>query len=443
VESGFLISFQKKTTKKNTIAVLDGVRGLACLSVLAFHIHLMTLELHLWSFSTVGTLASAIMMTGSAGVTLFFVLSGFLLFLPYAKALLFEENPWPGTGQFYLRRVLRIFPGYYISLFLITLWTQSQYLQPAHWKEFGLFLTFLMDSTPLTYQKINGPYWTLAIEWQFYMLLPFLALGLNWIARRYARERRVWIVPLCLLGLMAWGVSSRYWGGYLMAHPSVTFLIPRPVLNVTLFFLYGTGGKYLEDFAVGMLISFCYVLSRQASPLHTLTQHIRRYTWWLWGTGLVWLLVVSLWHLNRWFPNTVPLFNPVSTSYDWFSELSLSLGFGLCITAILFGPAELKRLFEWRPLRWLGSISYSLYIWHLPILIFFFYSLHIRDIIRNWNPLLAYSIYWLCAVFVIIPFSYVLYRVVELPGMRVGDKLRKKQVRKEVSEHEQAGRKVA
>ena len=390
-----------------------------------------------------GTLASAIIMTGSAGVTLFFVLSGFLLFLPYAKAILFEENKWPGTRQFYLRRVLRIFPGYYISLFLITLGTQPQYLQPAHWKEFGLFLTFLMDSTPLTYQKLNGPYWTLAIEWQFYMLLPFLALGLSWIARRYAVERRVWIVPLCLLGLMVWGVLSRYWGGYLATHLSVTFFVPRQVLNVASFFLYGTNGKFLEDFAVGMLISFCYALSRQASPLHTFTQSMRCYTWWLWGTGILWLLFVSLWHLNRWFPDTVPFFNPVSISYDWFSELSLSLGFGLCITAILFGPVELKRLFEWRPLRWLGSISYSLYIWHLPILGFFFSSLHIRDVIRSWNPLLAYSLYWLYAALVIIPFSYVLYRVVERPWMWLGERLGKKEVRGEVSEHEHVRRKVA
>jgi peptidoglycan/LPS O-acetylase OafA/YrhL len=383
----------------------------------------MTRDMHLWSFSTVGTLASAMIMTGSAGVTLFFVLSGFLLFLPYAKAILFEESKWPGTRQFYLRRVLRVFPGYYVSLFLITLLAQSQYLQPAHWKEFGLFLTFLMDSTPLTYQKLNGPYWTLAIEWQFYMLLPFLALGLSWIVRRCAVQQRVWVVPLCLLGLMAWGVSSRYWGGYLATHPSVTFLVPRQALDVALFFLYGTGGKYLEDFAVGMLISFCYVLSRQASPLHTLTQSIRRYTWWLWGAGMLWLLLVSVWHLNRWFPGTVPVFNPVSTLYDWFSELSLSLGFGLCITAILFGPAELKCLFEWTPLRWVGSISYSLYIWHLPVLSFFFYTLHISDVIRNWNPLLAYSIYWLCAALVIIPFSYVLYRFVERPWMQLGNRL--------------------
>jgi peptidoglycan/LPS O-acetylase OafA/YrhL len=283
-----------------------------------------------------------------------------------------------------------------------------------------------MDSTPLTYQKLNGPYWTLAIEWQFYMLLPFLALGLSWIARRRRLQQRVWIVPLCLLGLMVWAVSSRYWGGYLSAHPSVTFLVSRRVLNVALFFLYGTSGKYLEDFAIGMLISFCYVLSRQASPLHPLTQHIRRSTWWLWGAGLIWLLFVSMWHLNTWFPGTVPFFNPASTLYGWFSELSLSLGFGLCITAILFGPTDLKRLFEWSPLRWVGMISYSLYIWHLPILIFFFDSLHLRDIIRSWNPLMAYSLYWLCAALIIIPFSYLFYRVIEQPWIRLGDRLREK-----------------
>jgi peptidoglycan/LPS O-acetylase OafA/YrhL len=365
-------------------------------------------------------------MTGSAGVTLFFVLSGFLLFLPYAKALVFEESPWPGTRQFYLRRVLRIFPGYYTSLFLIVLLTQSQYLQPAHWKELGLFLTFLMDSTPLTYQRLNGPYWTLAVEWQFYMLLPLLALSISWLARRHSFQQRLWIVPLCLLALMTWGALSRYWGGYLVAHPSVTFFVPRQVLNVVLFFLYGTSGKYLEDFAVGMLISFCYVLSQQDSPQHPLTQGIRRYTWWLWAAGLLWLLFVSLWHLNRWFPGTVPSLTSVSSLYGWLGELSLSLGFGLCITAILFGPIELKRLFEWSPLRWLGIISYSLYIWHLPLLIPF--TVHIHGLIQSWHPLVAYSLYWLYAAFIVVPFSYLFYRVIERPWIRLGDKLREKKL---------------
>lgn len=156
--------------------MLDGVRAIACLTVLVFHLNLTAHDNNILNFSSVGTIISAIAVTGSSGVTLFFILSGFLLFLPYAKALLFE-TAWPTTRQFYLRRALRILPGYYVALFVLIFLQGGIYLQPMHFGELGLFLTLFMDSLPLTYQKINGPFWTLAVEWQFYLLLPFLALG--------------------------------------------------------------------------------------------------------------------------------------------------------------------------------------------------------------------------------------------------------------------------
>jgi hypothetical protein len=72
---------------RGTIAALDGVRAIACLMVIAYHISLMALVTHLWS-ENADSLVTALMLAGNAGVTLFFVLSGFLLFLPYANALL-------------------------------------------------------------------------------------------------------------------------------------------------------------------------------------------------------------------------------------------------------------------------------------------------------------------------------------------------------------------
>lgn len=414
-------SREKQKTQKNTIALLDGVRGIAALSVLTFHLNLIAYsDLHIWNFS-IGPLTSAVIMTGSAGVTLFFILSGFLLFLPYAKALLFGEE-WPSLKQFYLRRALRIFPGYYVALFLLIFLTQPQYLQAVHLPELGLFVSFFMDSLPLTYQKINGPFWTLAVEWQFYMLLPWLALAFRWLISRVVPQRRHYAVLACLLGLMAWGLLSRGFGLYYVENPTVNFLIPRSVLNVVVFFIYGASGKFLEDFAVGMLICFLYVYSQQAAVDHPLSLRLRRSSYWLWGGGLIWLLLVSVWHLDNWFRSSLPFLDPIAVDFNLLGEIALALGFGLCVTALLFGPNELKRLLEWRPLRWFGLISYSLYIWHLPILEAF--KDHVRNV-QGLSYLQQYALLWAGALLLVVPFSYIVYKLIEEPWIRTAQRMGK------------------
>ncbi len=409
-----MFSLLKDNAQKNSIGALDGVRALACLGVIMFHLDLITKDMHAWSPS-IGPIATAMAMAGGSGVTLFFVLSGFLLFMPYAKALLFGES-WPSTRKFYFRRAWRIFPAYYLALFLMIALLSPQYLQPDHWKDLGLFLTFFMDSSQSTFRQLNGPFWTLAIEWQFYMLLPLLALALRWMAGRGSLRRRWWTLASCLIALMAWGVISRYWGGYYLAHPDQSMLVPRPVLNVALFFLYGVDGKFLEDFAVGMLISGCYVLAQRPDhEMHCLGEKVKRFSFWFWGAGVFVLFVMTLWHGNHSVRHSIPLFDPIFPVYDFYSELGLSIGFGLCLIAILFGPAILKRPFEWQPLRWIGLISYSLYIWHLPLLDHF--SHHIGSFVASWPGPLVYGLFWLFVLVIVIPFAYALYKWVELPGI--------------------------
>ncbi|HEU5370201.1 MAG TPA: acyltransferase [Ktedonobacterales bacterium] len=404
---------------RGTIAALDGVRAIACLMVIAYHISLMTHDIHLWSMDS-DSLITALLLAGNAGVTLFFVLSGFLLFLPYANALLFGQ-PWPSARIFYLRRALRIIPGYYFSLLLIVLLAHPEYLQPQRWGQLLLFPVFLMDSTRATFQQLNGPYWTLAIEWQFYLLLPLIALGILAVVRLAARlhlarpEKRLWAIVACLLGVAGWGVFTRYWGAYFMAHPAATFLVPRAALNVVLFIIYGADGKFLEDFALGMLAGLAYTALRH--PARQLdARQAQRYSRWLWGCGLLWLLFLVM----QYVPALRSLFYP----YSWLAELGLSLGFACCILAVLFDGAAPQRFFEWMPLRWVGLISFSLYIWHLPLLNAF--QRNIAPSLTGLPPLLAYSLYWLWVAAVVFPFSFAVYQLIEKPGMRLSNRLRQR-----------------
>src|SRR5260221_4346248 len=142
--------------------------------VMVFHIDRMTGD-NLWSRVTY-PLATSISTAGGTGVTLFFVLSGFLPVMPFAKALLYKTR-WPLARVFYLRRALRIIPAYYVSLFLIILFSQPEYLHRDHLKDLFLFATLFMDSTRTTFRQINGPFWTLATKWQIYMLLPLICLA--------------------------------------------------------------------------------------------------------------------------------------------------------------------------------------------------------------------------------------------------------------------------
>jgi peptidoglycan/LPS O-acetylase OafA/YrhL len=411
--------------QKSTIAVLDGVRAIACLSVITFHV---SGDAHIWDMKGLGHLAVAIAMAGDSGVTLFFVLSGFLLFLPYAKTLLYGGE-WPAMRQFYLRRAIRIIPAYYVSLFLIILLAHPEYLHLDHGKQLLLFLTFFMDSAQSTYQKINGPYWTLAVEWQFYLVLPFLALAMRPIVQRGSLRRRVWVLVVCLLGVIFWGVFSRYWGLSLSLHPAQTFLVPRPILNIALFFLYGAPGmgwhgKFLEDFAVGMLAALCYSLARNTAADGTFNNVMRRLSPWLWGGGLLWLLGMALWESSMANPQYRFLPHVIFYTYSWSHEVCLSLGFGACVIGILFGCAGLQHMFAWSPLRWIGLISYSLYIWHLPVIVLFL--TYVLPYVHTWQHPAVYSLYWVWVLLVAFPVSLASYLLIEKPWMLLGERLRSK-----------------
>jgi peptidoglycan/LPS O-acetylase OafA/YrhL len=192
-------------TPAGRIPALDGLRGVAILSVMAFHF---------WMFgTTVGiTFAerayNSIASKGWVGVDLFFVLSGFLI-----TGILYDSRQDPRYYRvFYARRTVRIFPLYYASLalfFFLIPWILRS-LHPVELVNVHTGATAKLFAWTYLLNWIEGlkgfsvaplplqHFWSLAIEEQFYLVWPFLVLTL-------ARRRLMW---LCM-GLMVLAFALR------------------------------------------------------------------------------------------------------------------------------------------------------------------------------------------------------------------------------------------
>lgn len=424
------------STQNNSILVLDGLRAIACLSVIFFHFRWLSSE-NISAFPTKGPLAfvTAFFLFGNSGVILFFLLSGFLLFLPFAKALLIKDSQWPSLRRFYLRRVFRIIPAYYVALFLIIIFSHPEFLQFAQWHVIVQFLTFTMNYNLA--QQINGVFWTLAVEFQFYLLLPLIVWLMSLVVRRGSVHWRFTKLVLCLFAMIGWGLATRYWALYLVDTPKLDWLLPHSV-DVTLrLILYGDlgppeSGKYFEVFGLGMLLCAFYIYSRNTPQTITWQSIAQRLSPYVALVGLSILAFLTVWNLYFINVGAGPTLQPLFRTYEgilmniWplWRPFLIGLGFTLCMFALLHGPTWLKRPLEWNPLRWLGAISYSLYIWHMPLAYLFLGYSFIY--IHSPHHLMQYVISLLWVLIVIIPFATTSYRHIERPGVRLGEAILRK-----------------
>jgi len=432
---------------KKQIPVLDGARAIACLSVLVYHISLRSGKGGIWGAvhtihnvpSILAFFVASVGYYGESGVILFFLLSSFLLFLPYAKALLFESR-WPSLRRFYLRRIFRILPGYYVTIFLVTLFFAPQFLQSRHWHDIWLFLTFRMNYD--LSQQLDGPFWTLAIEFQFYLLLPIMAWLFSLLVGRGTLGQRMLKLTVCLLLMTVWGLLTRFWGLYIANVPQRYSILNHlfPVLKP---YLYGDQGKYFEVFAVGMLICMVYTYTQYAPSAESWRIRMRRLSPLMFTTGLVLLLFLSLWHFYTiditQFDFARPLQShvvftfldphiPTIVSPYWamLQALGYAISYGLCLLALLYGSAKLKRPFESSPLSWVASISFSLYMWHQGLTLLFVNVINYTIQRQGWSPLVQYGAFWCWTLVVIFPVSATLYRWIEKPSIRLGEWLIRK-----------------
>jgi len=161
----------ERYSARNVVA-LDGLRGIAILSVMFYHFGAPELAIPL-----VNRFVSAASRLGWAGVDLFFVLSGFLI-----TGILVDTrecaNYW---RSFYSRRALRIFPLYYTFLlfaFVVFPFTVTASWVPlrADWWMYPVYLTNWLALSKGPWPNILGHFWSLSVEEQFYLVWPFVVL---------------------------------------------------------------------------------------------------------------------------------------------------------------------------------------------------------------------------------------------------------------------------
>jgi peptidoglycan/LPS O-acetylase OafA/YrhL len=223
----FLERFSRVTTSGKFISEIDGLRFIAIGTVVLFHIAVSLRIRNAAAFTIpAGNLLGGIASKGFHGVELFFIISGFILAMPFAAHHL-KKKPAVRLGSYYLRRVTRLEPPYILSMLLLfAAIIILKGLNP------GTLLPHLLASLGyvhnLVYGQeslINNVAWSLEIEIQFYILAPILAM-LFTISNRSVR--RFVIGVLILLGAAGHAFVFQY-----------SRMMSLTILNFIQFFLIG------------------------------------------------------------------------------------------------------------------------------------------------------------------------------------------------------------
>lgn len=354
---GFLLPL---SNGPHEIRAVDGLRAFAALITVAYHICLYQ---HFYR-SSVGSALAPVVYFLQTGVHLFFVLSGFLLFLPYARSII-KQEPLPAISRFYRRRALRILPAYWVCLAVLVLVSGTSYSGILGVQNVVTHILLLHDAFPLFNRDIEGPFWTLAVEFQFYMLLPLFAAGaaafVGSVPHTEDRLRRLIIATSGILGIaiLLRLLDVAITGQLATLHGTVQ-VVGYDLVLATM----GTQGKYLEVFAVGMLCSILYVATVEWRFVE------QRHTWRLSWLALVGALIAATLAGQR-VDMAVPLVYAREVMWDIVAlgtPLLIGVAYGLLLLAVLWNAGLIRALFQQGALRFIGLISYSLYLWHWPVI---------------------------------------------------------------------------
>jgi len=311
---------------------LDGLRALAVLAVVAFH------------------MGAGWAPGGLLGVGVFFTLSGYLI-----TDILLAQLHRRGAirlGRFWLARARRLLPALFLMLVVAVAWaTLFGPAQPPSFRDSVLAASLYVSNWWLVFEHVSyfadfrppaplSHLWSLAIEEQFYIVWPFLLL----LGARLVRDPR-----------RASGVRPRLaaaTAGLAVASAIAMAVLYEPSLDPSRVY-YGTDTRACE-LLVGAALAMVW-------PSRSLKRDVsagaRRL---LEGAGVAGLLVIGLmvWRTGQYSPFL----------YQGGFAL-LALATALLVAALAHPACRLGAVLGWTPLRWIGVRSYGIYLWHYPIIV--------------------------------------------------------------------------
>ncbi len=303
------------------LARLESLRAIAALGVLTGHAFLFGRLAQGRPVSA--TFPERLVIGGGLGVWLFFALTGYLLYRPFARRD-FAGGPPVDLRGYARNRAFRILPLYYAVLVAVLVLQEGG----GSFTQWSRFLVLGQSFDPATVGTVDGPMWSLAIEVQFYVVLPLVAA----LVARAARGRLTAAAGLLLAaGAAAMALHWLKVEGAATADRRWEYSLPAT----------------FGFFVAGMLVALTAVAWRRRPP-RALAGPLGRSDLWLLASLPLWLLVVEDYRRIA------------------LAAVASAVTVGGCVLAPRHGP--LTRALEWRPLVLVGVVSYSLYLVHWPVL---------------------------------------------------------------------------
>ncbi|MDO8753602.1 MAG: acyltransferase [Anaerolineales bacterium] len=315
---------------------LEAYRGVAALMIVVYHAyqHSRIVQTYVYEATPLHLLLRSL----DSGVSFYLALSGFLIFLPFAYACL-GQRPYSSARGFLIRRAIRLVPLYYVAILVV--WSLRYTGGSEQWLDLLEHLTFtqIFDAKHIFWTI--GPAWSLAVEVLFYLSVALAAPLLQRACERMQTQRqRIMLLLGLVTTLMIASLAYKGWAFYL-AH------IPQE--NYAVYFGFLAKADLL---ALGMLLAIGVAAAKERFRLIG------------WQPAL--LRLVGLGLLSAVF---------ILRESNEFITLFFHSFCGLAFTLLLASTVLEERGSSWQhtleqPVyKFLGLISYSIYIWHEPILI--------------------------------------------------------------------------